>query len=84
MSDALAYAMKRTTVKIPDELEARLRREAARTGLTISEVTRSALSSYLGAPTAGERRDMLAAGAGRSGRSDLAQSIEEILAGEMT
>ncbi len=79
----LAYSMKRTTVKIPDELDARLRREAARTGLTISEVTRAALSSYLAAPVAGQRRDFLAAGAGRSGRSDLAQNLEEILAGEM-
>ncbi len=79
----LAYTMKRTTVKIPDELDARLRREAARTGLTISEVTRAALSAYLAAPAAGQRRDLLAAGAGRSGRSDLAQNLEEILAGEM-
>jgi predicted transcriptional regulator len=82
MRGMLAYQMKRTTVKIPDELDARLRQHAARTGLTISEVTRAALSAYLGVPAAGQRRDLLAAGAGRSGRRDLAQSIEEILAGE--
>jgi predicted transcriptional regulator len=83
MTDMLAYTLKRTTVKIPNELDARLRQEAARTGLTISEVTRAALSAYLGAPTPGQRRVLLATAAGRSGRSDLAQNIEEILAGEL-
>ncbi|MET0834746.1 MAG: CopG family transcriptional regulator, partial [Actinomycetota bacterium] len=31
--------MKRTTVKLPDDLDARLRHEAARRGMTISELT---------------------------------------------
>ena len=74
----LAY-MKRTTVKIPDELDARLRREAATRGMTISEVTRDALQEHLGAPT---RRRLRAAGSGRSGRSDISERIEEILAAE--
>ena len=76
----LAY-MKRTTVKIPDELDARLRHEARRRNLTISEVSREALEAYLGAP--GGRRRLNAAAAGRSGRSDVSERIEEILAVEV-
>ncbi|MDP5184893.1 CopG family transcriptional regulator [Blastococcus sp. BMG 814] len=73
--------MKRTTVKIPEALDARLRHEAARRGVTISEVSRAALEAYLDAP-AGRRR-LGAAGAGRSGREDISERIEEILAAEV-
>jgi predicted transcriptional regulator len=72
----LAYAMKRTTVKIPDDLDAKLRHEAARRGVTISEVTREALEAYL---RPNGRRRLLAAGAGDSGWSDVSERIEEIL-----
>ena len=72
----LAY-VKRTTVKIPDELDAQLRHEAARRGVTISEVSREALEAYLG------RRRLGAAGTGRSGRADISEHIEEILAAEV-
>ena len=41
--------MKRTTVKLPDELDARLRREAARQGVTVSQLTREAIAAHLGA-----------------------------------
>ncbi|MEX2458093.1 MAG: CopG family transcriptional regulator [Actinomycetota bacterium] len=67
--------MKRTTVKLPDELDARLRHEAERRGTTISEVTRAAIESHLG----GGGRRLIAAKAGRSGRRDTARRIEEIL-----
>lgn len=76
----LAY-MKRTTVKIPDELDARLRHEARRRGTTIADISREALEAYLGSST---RRRLGAAGAGRSGRSDVSDRIEEILAAEGT
>ncbi|MBI4729445.1 MAG: ribbon-helix-helix protein, CopG family [Acidobacteria bacterium] len=68
--------MKRTTVKLPDELDAKLRHEASRRGTTISEVTREAIESHLGG---GGRRRLIAAGSGRSGRRDTARRIEEIL-----
>jgi predicted transcriptional regulator len=70
--------MKRTTVKLPDDLDARLRHEAARRKLTISELTRQAIEAHLGG-----RRRLLAAGAGRSGRDDVAERIEEILRAEV-
>jgi hypothetical protein len=75
----LAY-MKRTTVKIPDALDARLRHEAQRRGVTISELSRDALEAYLVGPSG--RRRLGAAGAGRSGSSDVSERIEEILAAE--
>ena len=70
--------MKRTTVKVSDEVDMLLRHEAARRGVTISEVTREILETHFGLH--GEpRRRFLAAGAGRSGHTDTAARIEEIL-----
>ena len=68
--------MKRTTVKLPNDLDARLRHEAARRGMTISELTREAIEVHLGG------RRLLPAGAGRSGRADVSERIEEILRAE--
>jgi predicted transcriptional regulator len=77
----LAY-MQRTTVKLPDELDARLRHEAQRRGSTVSELTREAIENLLGVQH-GKRR-LLAAGAGASGRDDISERIEEILANEVS
>ena len=68
--------MKRTTVKLPDDLDARLRHEAARRSMTISELTREAIERHLGG------RRLLAACAGRSGHTDISERIEEILEAE--
>jgi hypothetical protein len=71
--------MQRTTVKLPDDLDARLRHEAERRGVTIAEVTRTALEQHLGS---GRRR--LGAGAvGSSGQSDVSVRVEEILSSEI-
>jgi predicted DNA-binding protein len=83
--------MRRTTVKIPEQLDARLRHEAARRGMTISAITREALEAHLDgtldsseAPN-GKRRHRRLAGAGafRSGEGDLSVRIEEILRDEL-
>ena len=76
----LAY-MQRTTVKLPDDHDARLRHEAERRGITVSDLTREAIETLLSAPQG--RRRFLAAGAGASGRSDISERIEEILASEV-
>ena len=76
----LAY-MQRTTVKLPDDLDARLRQEAERRGTTVSELTRNAIEAFPGAPK--KRRKLLAAGAGASGHPDVSERIEEILATEV-
>ena len=73
------YTAKRTTVKLPDDLDTRLRHEAARPETTVAEVTREAIESYLGGA---RRRHLLAAKAGRSGRHDTARRIEEIICRE--
>ncbi len=73
----LAY-MRRTTVKLPDELDAKLRHEAARRQVSISDITREAIEAYVGR---GHR--LRAAGAGHSGRSDISEQIEEILRNEV-
>lgn len=75
----LAY-MKRTTVKLPDDLDARLRHEAERRGSTVSQLTREAIEAHLGGVPG--RRRLLAAAAGRSGSHDVSERIEEILRDE--
>ena len=72
--------MKRTTVKLSDDLDALVRHEAARRGLTMADITREALEAHLGVA---KPRRLLAAGAGRSGQTDISERIEEILRGEM-
>lgn len=68
--------MKRTTTKLPDEVDARLRHEAARRGTTVSELSRAAIQSYLGiAP----RRVLGGGKVWHSGQSDVSARIEEIL-----
>jgi predicted transcriptional regulator len=73
--------MKRTTVKLPEELDARLRHEAQRRQVTLSEITREAIEAHLGGPR--PRRHLLAAGVGHSGFSDVSERIEEILRAEV-
>lgn len=80
-SDGMLAYMQRTTVKLPDELDARLRHEAQRRGVTVSELTRQAIESLLEAPRG--RRRLLAAGAGASGHHDISERIEEIVANEV-
>lgn len=74
--------VRRTTVKLPDELDARLRHEAQRREMTVSDLTREAIRTYLDAPTG--RRRLLAAGAGDSGRTDISERIDEILMAEVS
>ena len=73
--------MRRTTVKLPDDLDARLRHEAERRGTTVSELTREAIEAHLGGRR--PRRQLLAAGAGASGHADVSERIEQILAAEV-
>jgi predicted transcriptional regulator len=74
----LAY-MVRTTVKIPEDLDERLRHEARRRGSTISDVTRLALEAHLRSG----RRTLRAAAAGHSGHTDTSERIEQIISAEL-
>ena len=72
----------RTTVKVSVDLDARIRQEAARRGMTMSAWTREALEAHLPGGARQPVRQLLAAGAGDSGRSDISDRIEELLAEE--
>lgn len=62
-------------MKVPDELDARLRHEAERRGTTVSEITREALEAYLRAP----RRRLSFTAIGHSGEHDVSVRVEQIL-----
>ncbi|HEU4703571.1 MAG TPA: hypothetical protein VFS37_13900 [Conexibacter sp.] len=66
-------------MKLPEDLDARLRHEAQRRGTTIADITRTALEAHLGG---GSRRRLGAAAAGRSGRTDISERVEEIIRAE--
>jgi predicted transcriptional regulator len=72
--------MKRTTISLPDELATALQREARRRRVSVSEVARQALSEHLGLD--GRKRHLPFVALGRSGYSDTAERMEEILAEE--
>lgn len=76
----LAY-MKRTTIKVDDEVEARMRQEAARRGITVSEWVREAVAAHLPgtAVSPGANRTFRFAGAGASGSSDISARFDELL-----
>ena len=64
-------------MKLPEDLDAKLRQEAARRGMTVSELTREAIERYL---NGGRRRVLKSAGAFRSERGDIASRAEELFA----
>lgn len=72
--------MKRTTIKLPDEVDARLRHEAERRGTTVSALSRDAIVAYLGVAP---QRVLGGGRTWRSGRSDVSARIEELLRKEM-
>lgn len=73
--------MKRTTISLPDDLALLLEREARRRSLSLSELTRQALTAYLGQLPEAPRRIPFAA-LGRSGYRTTARDVEDILANE--
>jgi predicted transcriptional regulator len=73
--------MKRTTIKISDELDAKLRHIAAQRNGTLSEVIREALELYVNGERPSRRRFLFTA-AGESSDGRVASRVEEILAEE--
>jgi hypothetical protein len=72
-----ARIMKRTTVMLPDELDARLRFEARRRGVGIAEVVREAVERHLPGPT-GDARTLLSFFAvGEGGPPDASERVDE-------
>jgi hypothetical protein len=77
----LAFAMRRITVNLSEDLDTLLRREAQHQGMTIAEIMRAALTAHL---DAGWRRRLEASAAGRSGRSYISERVEEIISSELS
>ena len=73
--------MARITVTLDDELAERLRAEAARRGVPMSQVARDALLRAFGRPSRARGR-LPFRGLGRSGTRDTARRMEEILSRE--
>jgi hypothetical protein len=72
--------MKRITIVVPDELNALLQQEWRRRDVSLAEVVRTALEAYLLEPNTS--RQLPFAALGRSGRRDISERVEEILAEE--
>jgi hypothetical protein len=71
--------MKRTTITLTDELATALARQSRRSGISVSELTRRALSSHLGLDAP---RHLPFAAVERSGPRHTAKDLEEVLADE--
>jgi hypothetical protein len=72
-----AVCVKRTTIMLPDTLDARLRREARRRGVSIADVTRSALERELPESPQGGALSFFAIGPG--GPPDAAEHAEDLV-----
>jgi hypothetical protein len=70
--------MKRTTISLPDDLAMILEREARRRHASVSQVTREALAGHFGLESDRPRK-LGFAGLGRSGQSNVAGDMEELL-----
>ena len=77
----LAY-VKRTTIKVDDEIDARIRQEAQRRGVTVSEWIREAIAAHLPGRDSGDNgaRTFRMAAAGASGQTDVSARFDEVLA----
>jgi hypothetical protein len=73
--------MKRTTIRLPDDLAAALEREARRRHLPISEIAREAIAHRLGRNVGG-RRELPFVAIGDSGQGNVARNIDELLKAE--
>src|SRR5262249_2547912 len=72
----------RPTVKAAGDLDARLRPEAIRRGMTLSAWIREAVEAHLPGGPQRPVRQLLALGAGRSTEENVSGRIDEILAAE--
>ncbi len=70
-----ACLMKRTTIMLPDDIEARLRLEARRRGVPIAQVVREAVARELAEPEPG--RPLGFFGVGEGGPADASERVDE-------
>jgi len=72
--------MKRITISLPDDLAARVEREARRNRTSVSDVVRRSLAERLIPVTEGGKRHIPFAGLFSSGYTDTSERVDEILA----
>jgi hypothetical protein len=69
--------MKRTTIMLPDELDARIRLEARRRGVSIADIAREAIEQHVPGPVPGGRLGFFAIGEG--GPIDASERVDEFV-----
>jgi hypothetical protein len=69
--------MKRTTIMLPDELDARIRREAKRRGVSIADIAREAIEQHVPAPPSSGRLSFFDIGEGEP--DDVSERVDEFV-----
>jgi len=72
-----AVCVKRTTIMLPDDIDARLRLEARRRGSSIAEVAREAIERQLPQPSADGHLSFFSVGEGAP--ADVSERIDEFV-----
>jgi hypothetical protein len=72
-----ALCVKRTTVMLSDELDARLRFEARRRGVSIADLVREALDARFGQPPGRRRLSFVAVGEGDA--DNVSERVDEFV-----
>jgi hypothetical protein len=72
-----AVCVKRTTIMLPDDIDARLRREAKRRGVSIADVAREAIDRHVASPRSDGPLGFFAIGEGSS--PDDSERVDELL-----
>jgi hypothetical protein len=72
-----AVLMKRTTIMLPEDLDARIRLEARRRGVSIADVAREAIEQHVPSPMPAGRLGFFAVGEDES--TDASERIDELV-----
>ncbi|MGH8987579.1 MAG: CopG family transcriptional regulator [Acidimicrobiales bacterium] len=74
--------MKRTTIMLPEELDARIRLEARRRGVSIADIAREAIEQHVPGPPAAGRLGFFAIGEGEP--TDASERVDEFVGKAIT
>jgi hypothetical protein len=69
--------MRRTTIMLPEDVDARLRREARRRNVSVAEIAREAIEEHLPEPPRSGRLGFFAVGDGDPG--DVSERVDEFV-----
>ncbi|MBI2755529.1 MAG: CopG family transcriptional regulator [Chloroflexi bacterium] len=75
--------MKRTTISLPEDIDALVHQEARRREISVSEVAREALRAHLGLGDGHSVPYLAFVGLGRSGHHDTGEHFEEVFGAEL-